>query len=511
MSLSRSAVISLLSFVLLSGGLALYVSLSAPVGSWRTLAFNAYDIQDNADPDGLYLPSAVAFDNEGRFPFVLGTPGITLHYMLYGVERAYYFVASPANVSFMEFCVKNWDRVHVVARCACAAVVIASVCLFFFVLQRLGLDASTAVLGSQLYFLSFPVLIFLTKITPEGLMVLFFLLNYWYAIKYRETGRLVDIVFSACFCALALGSKVHYLFMLPVINVAYIWFVRRDVAFKAVALFAVVLLLCGLVLLVNFDLRQWVSGWQNFIAYYYQNLSKLTGGQAPKSMSLLGAVGSFEAVASSFFMDVIALRVAKSELHFVLLSLVPLFCLGLIGIMKHRHWNADELFLAATVFCGMPVVLFRGSYHYWFFCIMLMSLFGSRYITGHILQPSAKKYALFVAVFLSISSIVGFVYAKSYDIAYYKKNVGPYYSALHAIAYGQRVGILRSPYANTWQNIGGFYLSFGLDEHLRLARAFRDNFAPIDAVTQESLYRNYVFAWVAESKTGFDVAVCGAH
>lgn len=482
----------------------LYTSWAAPVGGWSNLAFDRFVVADNADPDGLYLPSAIQFEDSGHFPFYVGTPGVPFHLGIYSVAKVFYAAGQRSTenvVGFVDFCIRNWDYLHFFVRFFCSIIYFGCVALLFIVLLQLNFSCSVSATSALLLLFSTPVLIYFNKISPEGMTLLFFLACWLGLVRFERTRQAGWIVLAGVCCALTLFTKVHYTLPLPVLAAWSIFRVEPARGKGNVLLFAASLTFVGAPLAFGVDWPRWLSGWGTFTNYYYSGLSPfsmLLGSDAaatPSGGGWWGAAGRFAA-------NALVPEPARSASLFVWGSMAALGVTALCGLKKQPSLRKVLFVPFWMAVLSIPLAIVRTSVHYWFFAILFCCVPSAVYVHSLLRdtdRPMLRAFAL--SCLLSWPGLLGFVYLKASDIARYEKYIKPYYQALHLTQYGQRVGIIASAQAAAPIHIGGIYLGFGINPDLPVVRRFCDQFRMVEKATADVAYQEYLWAFVEINAT----------
>ncbi|MCP4200401.1 MAG: hypothetical protein GY769_00515 [bacterium] len=203
-------------------------SALAPIGHWRNRMFGFFLWWDN-DPGGSYLSSAhELFASEGS-PLFPGHPGLTLQMLLYGVEQVFFLMKAGRGEELTAFVARNLHQFGLLARTLMTLLHLVSFYALFRFSRRLFDSARAARLAVVGYATSLPVLYFLSRISVEPLMVIFFLATFLGLWNYREClsrgAGLRAIGFAAVAAALAVSgvvTKFHFLAPLPVFGLLYV-------------------------------------------------------------------------------------------------------------------------------------------------------------------------------------------------------------------------------------------------------------------------------------------------
>ncbi|MGH0031225.1 MAG: hypothetical protein ACQGVC_15625 [Myxococcota bacterium] len=167
----RNATLPLGSLALLLLVFALTMSALAPVGRWQNRVFGT-PAWGEADPGTWYV--FVAHDlGSDEPPRYHGHPGTPLLLLLNAVQRAHHAVAAPAGEAFDRFTARHLDRVLWLSKALVSAAHLLSFWALFALSRRVLGDARGACLATLGYATSLPVLYYLSRVSPEPLMVAF--------------------------------------------------------------------------------------------------------------------------------------------------------------------------------------------------------------------------------------------------------------------------------------------------------------------------------------------------
>jgi hypothetical protein len=197
----------------------------APGGAWTNRLFD-FDMWSENDPGGWYVPAAHELVSGNRTVFP-GHPGSPLVLLLAAVQAAVYGVARLAGApsGWTEAIVRNVENVWILTKLAMVGLHLASLFALFeyarLVTRRRELAGWTVVV----YATSFPVLYYLTRVSVEPLMNLFFLLTAISLVRAERApadSRRPEIWAAlAGVCAVsAFFAKLHLMALWPLLAVA---------------------------------------------------------------------------------------------------------------------------------------------------------------------------------------------------------------------------------------------------------------------------------------------------
>jgi hypothetical protein len=154
-------------------------------------------------------------------------------------------------------------------------------------------------------------------------------------------------------------------------------------------------------------------------------------------------------------------------------------CIGFVLLYKERPLERNRLPWVAALCAGLlPVVAYRGVWHYYFVYLAFAAI-GFAYaievwMRRHGQSLEAHSWRLWRAAAATVGlhavSVLLFGAAKLHDVASFRDDVGPYLSAIESLPPGARVAIVSRRF-EPWQLDGGFpnYLD---REQVGLTRAF---------------------------------------
>jgi hypothetical protein len=157
-------------------GIGSYWISQAPAGWWVNRIFD-YDMWLENDPGGWYIASAHELALRPGHTCFGGHPGTPLELVLYAEQLGMYRLSRLGNPSldFTPFIARHLLSVWKVARLTMVLLHLASFLLLYEYTRLLTRQRALAVCAAAMYATSFPVLYFLTRVSPEPLVVVFFL------------------------------------------------------------------------------------------------------------------------------------------------------------------------------------------------------------------------------------------------------------------------------------------------------------------------------------------------
>ena len=203
--------------------LPLVLTVLAPNGLWENHVFGITMWWEN-DPGGSYLLGAhELLSQRGSMRFA-GHPGLPMQLLLSLLQYLVYLLAGAGltGLSFTEFIARHMVLVWCLSKLLCTVVHIGAIyCVFLFARAILASERA-ATLSALAYATSWPVLYYLSRISPEPWMVAFFCLSF--LALWRYEGALTSgtvarawpwALVAAGAAASALVSKMQLMIGLP--------------------------------------------------------------------------------------------------------------------------------------------------------------------------------------------------------------------------------------------------------------------------------------------------------
>ena len=373
-------------------------SFAAPCGFWTNQVFGV-PLWHQGDPGAPYFGSAVHFFGPGRHPPFIGHPGLTLQLLLYLLLRTS-FVFSAAfsrGIPFETFVAGNIHRLFALSEVAMTVLHLLSLLALYAFARKLLLQRRAALLAVLVYATSFPTLYYASRISPEPLLVTFYLLTFVFIWSYQEqfdAGRL----FSAFAFAAAAGlcsaaaflAKVHLAG--PLIPFATLQILlQRQGTTNAKSGLAMPRMPGTLLFLLSscagLLLGTLKVDWASFSRYYYA----YTPGASPSvpgydsSASLwanyLHAAPRMAADFAKRIPQFFGLYATSSTYEglFAIAECVffPSAILGLVMLWKHQSRIRTRVFWLLLYWLIMlPVLIHRANFHYYFPLMAIASVFA---------------------------------------------------------------------------------------------------------------------------------------
>jgi hypothetical protein len=482
-------------WLLLAGGLLVasaVTSFLSPCGFW-TNSVRGVPFWHHQDPGGPYFASSVHFFGPERYPLFVGHPGLTLQLLIHGFLRGCHAV-SGQPVAFERFVAKNIARLFSGVEIGMTALHLLSfVVLYRFAGKFLPAQpARVAVLG---YATSFPALYYLSRISPEPLLVTFFLATVLAVWAFQEhaaasrRGKAAAALVAAGFAAAAsFFTKIHLAALLVPYSLAQIVFERAPESPRAglrrrLGPAALFLASSG----VGFLAGSWKTNWRPFLRYWYEVMpgnDPLAAGYDPA----LGLAANYlrgSRRAAGYFLrrvpEFVKLYLTPSSWEGIFAASEVLFlAAAAAGLLmywrRHPEYRGRITWLFSYWLLSLPILIHRASFHYYFVPLAMLSVFAGYFLGERLRSAGASVVAVLVLHALAIIFYVG---SRSTDAVIYARSFSAYHRALGGIGYDERVArVSPEPAAlpPLWQ-LHGIYPEL-IAPDVPLQRAFESFFTP---------------------------------
>jgi hypothetical protein len=160
-------------------------SQSAPMGDWKNQIFGQ-SAWSEWDPGGPYVDAAhqLAW---GQGQLFEGHPGTVLILLLSGLQHVYYTVAGfGTGFGFTEFTARNLPTVFVLSKLMLTLLHLVACFVTFLLAKRVLRDERAAAFAALGYATSLPVGYYLSRISVEPLVVIFFVLSLLAIWRYQD-------------------------------------------------------------------------------------------------------------------------------------------------------------------------------------------------------------------------------------------------------------------------------------------------------------------------------------
>jgi hypothetical protein len=205
-----------------------YFSHAAPTGLWKNQVFGTELWLEN-DPGGSYVASAHELFLSDQGPLFPGHPGTTLQLLLCALQHVYHWVAGDDGYSFTAFTARHIARVFFLSKMLVAT--LHALCVYFVyrLARALHQRKGAAVAAALGYATCLPFLYFLSRISVEPLLVLFFVTTFLSLVACHRRleagdsrGALVSAGLAGALAVSGSFSKLNLLGPLPFFGLAYL-------------------------------------------------------------------------------------------------------------------------------------------------------------------------------------------------------------------------------------------------------------------------------------------------
>jgi len=446
------------------------VNWLAPAGYWINTVFGS-DFWFETDPGGAYLASAIQLF-ESKHQYYFGHPGVTLHLILYIVVKCYYYVASFWNgdIPFYNFAARNLSMIFFISKlCLSLFHFISFYLVYRFALKILQNDRAS-IIATLAYASSFPVLYFLTRISPEPIMVVFFLLSFLFIWEYHDRAArgeikmgLMYVSLSAVSAVLGFFTKLQLLGVLPIYILIYLLaggLSRKNIfqkKFKKSILSAGIYIISGA--FTAFFCNMFVD-WNKF----FQTSSDFALGLIDTgSLSLMPVsifdrgIFIFRACIPRFLNEFIkpiffGQGDMQGHIFWFTLSEFLFFLVALIGIVLYFRCSKARSRAIWSLLYGVLtffVWIYRLSFHYLFILMPVAAVFFG-YAADIFLDrfsfvyPGRLKLARILLVVLAVHfiAIMANVNSKMYDVKQYNEGPSQVYKAMAMLNSDEHIALI---------------------------------------------------------------------
>jgi len=164
-----------------------HYSLQAPTGAWGNRIFGE-PAWGEADPGNSYFTAAHEI-GWGEAPLFVGHPGTPLLPLLYVVQIARYRALADAGTSYTRFTAQHLPATFVASKLMMTVLHLLSFCALYGMTRQLLHDHRAAALATLGYATCFPVLYFLSRISPEPILIGGIAAAFWGTWRYEDLVR----------------------------------------------------------------------------------------------------------------------------------------------------------------------------------------------------------------------------------------------------------------------------------------------------------------------------------
>ncbi len=205
-------------------------SFMAPGGAWLNAPLGAR-LWVESDPGGYYLLSAASLYSSGGRLLYPGHPGLPLQVLLNAVESVSYALRAPADArfGFAAFLAKRSAHVFFLSKMLITGLHVFSFALLYLFARRLLGRTRAALLAAFAYATSLPPLYYLSRVSVEPLMMIFFFslfLCVWRSLEETQRRRAGAAAWWSALGGAAsvagLATKFHLLWPLPLLGFGHL-------------------------------------------------------------------------------------------------------------------------------------------------------------------------------------------------------------------------------------------------------------------------------------------------
>src|SRR5205814_1660661 len=196
----------------------------APGGQWKNQVMGVQLTAWNGDPGGAYVVGALYSFSARRHEFV-GHPGMPMQLAIGAVAEVIHWIyrIGGGGENLYAFWARHFRELFILASVVIGLFHVMSFHALFAFTNRLMGDAQVALLAVVAYASAFQVMFSSTRVSPEPLVVLTFLLTtlaIWNALERSQAGNRRSAyrwtALAGVMCIVAVYSKVHLAALLPI-------------------------------------------------------------------------------------------------------------------------------------------------------------------------------------------------------------------------------------------------------------------------------------------------------
>jgi len=445
---------------------SIHMALRVPCGYIKYLHLAGGAVGNYAEPDAFYMSAGVSFFREPYIAYP-GHPGMGLQALVGTTSELAYRISGNrgGDADYYGFVLRNWIHILVVLRILMTFVSLGCVFLVYGLARYCTNTTGWAVVAAALYATSYPVLLYINRLAPTPLAIMFSLAAIyclWRAIHTRQDGRegraaawlaLVGVAAVAtCFEKFYIGFL-----LLPVL--AFGWFLEWHTwtgcnGWKKALPFAGTLVLSMLVVALLYmqklNIDAFLGLWRGESAYRMED----RGGGVKWSLGfILNLFSRFSLVGSP----------DRVKGGILLLCEIPLLLCGCLGLTSFRDQDsAGRRRTLTLIMFGLTTVgpmIGRGawtwtpySFEYVYPLVAAASVLSAQALQkwigglchpGHTAFSSWRPLVLAgcIVLLLHRNALTMFVTTERGLARSYKSTTQPYVRALARLPAGKRIGV----------------------------------------------------------------------
>lgn len=493
----------------------------APIGFWKPTIFGIDSEQNISDPDGLYISSGIhLFEPVESYE---GHPGLPLKLLIFGVYKVSHqiHVWSGGKSSSAAFAATYLDKIYLFSKLLICFIHLLTFYVFFYFARKFLSSDKAALLAVLAYATSFPILFFLTKISPETPFNLFLLMSYLMLWKFQDSmvegrNRLATIYLflTSLSCVLAVYTKLHFASALIPLLLLQIIFGKYSetsrITLKKRVLFSGAFTVISAVI---FYLISLMMDWNYFFKKWFDYIP----GRPSANLSHSVIHNYFEKIfliVRAFLHEVITFPFSKylpqPSLPGVFMQQEWLFlitaCCGMFYFWKLSQGlqRSRLIWIVINLTALIPVIIHRfywhSSWHYLFSLFPLAAVFFAKFLETKFLPKFDNNFFIGVLViFVAHQASVTFVInARQTDANLYRQVIKPALRALRLVKQGELVAVV-VPTQSRRASGKVFDSRFGINYRYYIDGAFLD-YAPDDSPLMNALANLYVLVDCSDAK-----------